>query len=146
MNKNRMKDLRLIKTREILREAGFFPERFSAKELNEIADDMFKSVSGEKLVSLGAELVFKDGKLTNYRRRGKIRERMREQINSYNSDARMEGITFGQFISANNVIETYGFDVFQWLDDHGITEYNISEGWYIHPRTGEKLEIGVWYD
>lgn len=130
MSTNREKDLRRLATFKIMQEMGFFPERFGEEEIDAIGKQ-FGRRDGQKMISLGRKFgLNEDNALVVVQ--DDDEERAFNQMMSYNRGAKQAGITFGQFVSRQNLNEAFdlGEDVFEWLAEKGATEYDISKGIY----------------
>lgn len=133
-----LKQLRLSVFKREMENAGYNVKAFSKKEIEDMANETFKDYSGKQLKSFGTEFRVEDGKLITIKVKGKIRERQREQIESFKmSNFDEEPKTFGQQIATENIKKAYGYDVFSFIKQNNIREYDISSMEYVDPDTGE---------
>lgn len=134
-----LKELRISVFKREMERVGYNVEAFTKKEIETMANEAFKGFDGKQLKSFGAISKVEDGKLVLQKIKGQIRKRQREQIESF----RLSGFdekprTFGQQIAAQNIKAAYGYDVFEFIKQNGITEYDISSMEYEDPETGER--------
>jgi hypothetical protein len=134
-----LKDLRISVLKRELERVGYNIEAFTKKEIEAMADEAFKGFDGKQLKSFGAIPKIENGELVLQKVKGQIRKRQREQIESF----RLAGFgeeprTFGQQIAAQNIKAAYGYDVFDFIKQNSITDYDISAMEYEDPITGDR--------
>lgn len=119
------------------------------EELNALLKDSYKNDStGKEIKALGTTWV-KDKKtgLPKQVRTNSL-DRKKEQLERVlqNPSSHSER-TVKQHISAQNVVDYYGYDIWQFIKEEGIPadEYNISEDWYIDQKTGERKRLSLVY-
>ena len=120
---------------------GYNPDAFSKNSLQKMADAAFKGYDGKQLRSFGAKYERQNGQLVLVKVEGEIRKRQMEQIASFKSEGEYPR-TFGQQIADANIKEFYGYDIFSFIKAEGIQEYDISQGTYFDPKTGELKYFG----
>lgn len=134
MKKETLKELKIRVFKREMVKRGFVPDNFTKTEIEDMALDAFRSSTGKQLRSFGAEITQEeDGEVILTRVKGRIRERQREQIESF----QLGDQSFGQQVAANNFKQFYGYDVFDFIHSKGINEYNLSNGEYVDPETGD---------
>ena len=138
---SKLSALRLEVFKKDMIELGYNPDAFSKTALQKMADETFKGYDGKQLRSFGSKFIRKNGQLVLTKVEGEVRKRQMEQIQSFHSDAEYPR-TFGQQIADANIKEFYGFDIFSFIKANGIEEYDISQGTYYDPKTGELKSFG----
>lgn len=137
--------------KEILRAQGYSPSRFSPSRLKQFSRDLFKGINGKALKSFGANFA-KSNLATKtmqlIKKYGQVNIRKIKQATDFANYLKQYGdsenaMTFGQFISSQNVREFYQTnksyqDIFSFIKEKNIKEYNFSEGWYMDPLFGGK--------
>lgn len=142
-NEKSLKQLKIeVFTKEMAR-VGFNPKAFSKKEIEFLALGAFKDATSKK--SFGAIYTIKNNELVAEKVAGQIRKRQREQIASFKiTGVFEEPRSFGQQIAAQSINAAMGYDVFGFIRDNQIVEYDISDLSYVDPLSGElKSFIGT---
>lgn len=140
----KVETLKALKIRVFKREMekNGYPVKFhKEKDIEKMAMSVFKGMDGKQVRSFGAELTEdEDGNVVITKVKGEIRKRQRAQIESF----QMNDQTFGQQIAAENIKQYYGYDVFDFIKSRGIEIFNLSNGEYVDPETGDiKTFVGV---
>lgn len=137
---NKMAELRFNLQKEEMRRLGYIPENFSDQAIQAIADGTYKGINKYKLKSFGSKMEMKDGHLITVRTKEGIRKRQIAQMKSYHPDKK-DPLTFGQTIAMDNVNEYFGYNVFDFIKENHILDYDISTGIYYDPITGERRDF-----
>lgn len=140
-----LKELRISVFKREMERVGYNVKAFTKKEIETMANEAFKGFDGKQLKSFGRIAVEEDGELVLKKVKGQIRNRQREQIESFQLASFDENpMTFGQQIAAQNIKTAYGYDVFDFIKQNGIVEYDISSMEYEDPKTGDRKSfVGV---
>ena len=97
---------------------------------------------GGKTKSLTHKNVIKDGKVVSVEvKRNKKEHELEVFKNLVENYDNKFGLSIKQQLSIQKVNRTFGKDVFDLMEEQNIDMYNISEGWYIDPATGDRLSI-----
>ena len=134
-----LKELRISVFKREMERVGYNVKAFTKKEIETMANEAFKGFDGRRLKSFGAVARVEDGEMITTKVKGQIRNRQREQIEAFKLPRfDEEPRTFGQQIAAQNIKTAYGYDVFDFIKQNGIREYDISNMEYIDPITGDR--------
>lgn len=124
-----LEDLKVRIFEREMRKIGDSPERYGKMAVRAMARSAFKNASGNKLRSLGAKYVRHGDRLILTRVKGEIQRLTRQQIEQYSEDETFQDArTFGQQISSWNMNQFYGYDVFSFIKENDIEEYDLSKG------------------
>lgn len=154
---NKMEDARMKNYYNVLIKEGSSYDRLYAylknnakrlrKESKMIYEGILIKEPGKKAISVGHQLVRlnpddpNDHRLISKKVKGNVKNITLQQYgNYYRSDDRL-GLSYAQQARDFNMKYYYGFDVWEYLDAKGvynnITQYDISEGWYL--ENGKKV-------
>lgn len=143
--KQTLNELRIEVFKREMTRVGYNVKAFKKVEIERMAKDAFRSWDGKKLKSYGTEFKIIGDNIVTDKVKGQIRNRQREQIKGFKM-AKMGEVpmSFGQQIAISNVNAAFGYDIFKFIEDNEITDYDISNMTYVDPKTGMLMSfVGV---